>query len=54
VQAGKATVRGGFDLPLSAALDLEREHFLRAAASKDFAEGFRAFLEKRPALFTHA
>jgi enoyl-CoA hydratase len=54
VQEAKAAVRGGVDLPLPTALDLEREHFLRTAASKDFQEGYRAFLERRPAVFIHA
>lgn len=37
---------------LDAQLDLERDLQVEAAASPDFAEGVRAFLEKRPALFT--
>lgn len=54
VQEGKAAVKAGLGLPLPAALDCERDHFLTAYESKDFAEGYQAFLEKRAPLFTHA
>jgi 2-(1,2-epoxy-1,2-dihydrophenyl)acetyl-CoA isomerase len=37
---------------LSAQLDLERDLQRQAGATPDFAEGVRAFLEKRPAAFT--
>ena len=37
--------------PLAHQLDLERELQLKAAATPDHAEGVRAFLDKRPAVF---
>jgi enoyl-CoA hydratase/carnithine racemase len=38
----------GLDLPYDEALDLELEAAARLAGTPDFAEGLRAFLEKRP------
>ncbi|MGB6687746.1 MAG: enoyl-CoA hydratase-related protein, partial [Terracidiphilus sp.] len=40
-------VDAGLDQPLEAGLALESEAFGRLAATADFAEGTRAFLEKR-------
>jgi len=45
-------VVGAADKPLREALAEERRAFLRCAASRDQAEGFRAFIEKRKAVFT--
>jgi len=45
-------VVGAADKPLPEALAEERRAFLRCAASRDQAEGFRAFIEKRKAVFT--
>jgi enoyl-CoA hydratase/carnithine racemase len=38
----------GFDLPYDEALALELDAAVRLSGSPDFAEGLRAFLEKRP------
>jgi enoyl-CoA hydratase len=54
VQEGKAAVKAGLGLPLSEALDRERDHFLTAFGSSDFEEGYQAFLERREPVFTHA
>lgn len=48
VQAIREAVRLGGDLPLDAALALERRYFERLFDSADQEEGMRAFLEKRP------
>lgn len=53
VQAAKRAVREGIELPLAEAIDCERGHFLRTYVSRDFKEGYTAFLEKRPPAFTH-
>lgn len=45
-------VVGAADKALPEALADERRAFLRCAASRDQAEGFRAFVEKRKAVFT--
>jgi enoyl-CoA hydratase len=44
-------VLAGRDLPLERALEIEAECFGRAAATEDWTEGTRAFLEKRKADF---
>lgn len=51
VQAIREAVRLGGDLPMEAALALERRYFERLFDSADQAEGMRAFLEKRPARY---
>lgn len=45
-------VESGYDLPLESALELEASLFGLACATEDKAEGTRAFLEKRPAVWT--
>ena len=47
----KHAIRQGADLDLSTGLARERESFVRCAASQDFDEGRRAFLEKRAPVF---
>jgi 2-(1,2-epoxy-1,2-dihydrophenyl)acetyl-CoA isomerase len=37
--------------PLEAQLEEERQNIARCAGSRDFREGIRAFLDKRPARF---
>jgi 2-(1,2-epoxy-1,2-dihydrophenyl)acetyl-CoA isomerase len=51
-QAGiKRLLREGLDTDLAAALDAERASFIAMSATPDFAEGVRAFCERRPAHF---
>jgi enoyl-CoA hydratase len=52
VRAVLASVREGADLPLDAALARTREHLEGLLATADAAEGFRAFLDRRPAGFS--
>ena len=47
----KEAVRRGLDVPLEHALEIEADLFGLTAATKDFREGTRAFLDKRPADF---
>jgi enoyl-CoA hydratase len=46
-----AAVHAGYDLPLRQALDIEASLFGICCATEDKAEGTRAFLEKRPAVW---
>jgi len=46
-----AAVHAGYDLPVRQALDLEAASFGLCCATEDKAEGTRAFLEKRPAVW---
>ncbi|HEX3437148.1 MAG TPA: enoyl-CoA hydratase-related protein [Pseudacidobacterium sp.] len=46
-----AAVHAGYDLPLRRALDLEASLFGMCCATEDKAEGTRAFLEKRAAIW---
>ena len=51
-QAGiKRLLRAGLDTDLATALDAEKASFLALSATPDFAEGVRAFCERRPARF---
>ena len=45
-------VNAGYDLPLAAGLELEASLFGLACSTNDKAEGARAFLEKRPPVWT--
>jgi len=48
VRAARRALRGGADLDLEAALELEDAAWREAATSPDRAEGIAAFVEKRP------
>ncbi|MDX1737453.1 MAG: 2-(1,2-epoxy-1,2-dihydrophenyl)acetyl-CoA isomerase PaaG [Alphaproteobacteria bacterium] len=48
----KQLIQRAWELDLSTQLDLERDTQRRAGKSDDYAEGVRAFLEKRPAKFS--
>lgn len=48
VRASKEAMIRGYDLPLNEGLTLERELARGVRMSEDFAEGTRAFVEKRP------
>ncbi len=52
IAATKRAVTQGTALPLEAGLELEALHFGSLVPTADFAEGTRAFLERRPAAFT--
>lgn len=52
VRAIKRTLALGADLPLDSALALENREFLLLFDTADQHEGMRAFLDKRPAVFT--
>jgi enoyl-CoA hydratase len=52
VAAAKRAIDEASGLPLAAALEIEALHFGSLMGTHDFAEGTRAFLEKRPAVFT--
>ena len=43
----KAAINGGWQMPLSAALDLEMHCFSLCFATEDQKEGMSAFIEKR-------
>jgi enoyl-CoA hydratase len=51
VAAAREATRAAFNLPLSEGLKLERALFQLCFSSEDKAEGVRAFLEKRAAVF---
>ncbi|MBK9517171.1 MAG: enoyl-CoA hydratase/isomerase family protein [Anaeromyxobacter sp.] len=51
VALAKRLLQEGADLPLPAALDLERERFAAILGGAEAQEGMAAFLEKRPASF---
>jgi enoyl-CoA hydratase/carnithine racemase len=48
VRASKEAMIRGYDLSLNEGLTLERELVKGVRMSEDFAEGTRAFVEKRP------
>ncbi|MFQ5692137.1 MAG: enoyl-CoA hydratase/isomerase family protein [Nitrospinota bacterium] len=47
----KRTLQDGADAPLGTALELERKAYAYLRSSRDYEEGVRAFLEKRPPRF---
>lgn len=51
VQAAKAAIDGGLDLPMSEALTLERACYDRTLPTSDRLEALAAFAEKRPPVF---
>ena len=48
----RQAMRAGASNSFDAQLDLERDYQRIAGHTPDYAEGVRAFLEKRPAVFT--
>jgi len=48
VAAAKASIDEAYDLPMDAALEMERLHYEKALLSEDRLEGLKAFAEKRP------
>src|SRR6266566_264659 len=47
VAAAKASIDEAYDLPMDAALEMERLHYEKALLSEDRLEGLKAFAEKR-------
>jgi enoyl-CoA hydratase/carnithine racemase len=52
VRLAKRAVRAAYEMPLSEGLAFERARVVEAFATRDLAEGMRAFLEKRPPRYT--
>ncbi|GAC1311115.1 MAG: enoyl-CoA hydratase-related protein [Vulcanimicrobiaceae bacterium] len=52
IAATKRAIDDGIGLPTAAGLEIEALHFGTLVGTSDFAEGTRAFLDKRPANFT--
>jgi len=48
----KRAIQTGWEIPLEAALALERENQQLLFQSEDAKEGLNAYVEKRPATFT--
>ena len=53
VRAAKKMINQSFEAPLSEGLAAEKQEFYNLFASEDQKEGMQAFVEKRPAKFTH-
>ena len=47
VAAAKSSIDEAYDLPMDAALEMERRHYEKALLSEDRLEGLKAFAEKR-------
>src|SRR6266446_2518972 len=47
VAAAKSSINEAYDLPMDAALEMERRHYEKALLSEDRLEGLKAFAEKR-------
>jgi enoyl-CoA hydratase len=52
VRAAKRSVLAAAELPLSAGLQAERDAFFDLFATDDQREGMRAFMDKRPPVWT--
>jgi len=52
LRLAKEAVLKAFEMPLSEGLEYERKLFYMLFATEDQKEGMRAFIEKRPAVFT--
>jgi enoyl-CoA hydratase len=52
VRLAKEAVRRALEVPLTDAIEADRQAFALLAASDDRREGIAAFLEKRPPVFT--